>query len=78
MGLFGKSKTVELDVDGMTCGHCVMRVEKALKGVKGVKDVKVDLKARTATVKAEGDVQEKDLVDAVDKAGYKAKMALNV
>ena len=76
MGLFGKTKTVTLDVEGMTCGHCVMRVKKALDAVKGVKDVDVELEAKKATVKLDPNkVEEKSLVEAVEEAGYKAKVS---
>ncbi len=37
MRLFGKKgKQIELTVRGMTCGHCEMRVNKALTGIEGV------------------------------------------
>ena len=76
MGLFGKTETVTLDVEGMTCGHCVMRVKKALDAVKGVKDVNVELEAKKATVKLDPNkVEEKSLVEAVEEAGYKAKVS---
>ena len=73
MALFGKTKTTVLDVEGMTCGHCVMRVQKALSGVKGVKEAKVDLQAKKATVTHDEKVDPKVLVAAVEESGYKAK-----
>ena len=33
-----------LKVQGMTCNHCVMRVQKAIKAVPGVPDAQVDLR----------------------------------
>lgn len=73
MGLFGRSKEVTINVEGMTCGHCAMRVEKALEGVDGVKDAKVDLEGKRATVKVDEDKADKArLVAAVEEAGYKA------
>ena len=75
MGLFGRSRTVTFDVEGMTCGHCVMRVKKALEAVKGVKDVEVELEARKATVKLDPDKVDDDaLIDTIEKAGYNAKV----
>lgn len=75
MGLFGKPKGDELTlkVEGMTCGHCQMHVEKALSGLKGVKKATADLGKRTATVIFEpGSVTREQMVKAVEEAGYKA------
>jgi len=75
MGLFGKSKTIVLGVEGMTCGHCVMRVTKALTELKGVKDAKVELEAKKATVNYDpSKVDEKALIGAVVGAGYQVKV----
>ena len=30
-------ETYELSIDGISCGHCVARVTRALAGVRGVK-----------------------------------------
>jgi copper chaperone CopZ len=34
-------EAIRLDVRGMSCGHCVMHVKKALAGVPGVEVVEV-------------------------------------
>ena len=69
------AKTV-LSIQGMTCNHCVMRVQKALAGVPGVERASVTLEPgqarveyddRTATAQA--------MTDAVAKAGYSASVA---
>ena len=44
----GEFETVTFEVDGMTCGGCVMKVENALKTAKGVKSCKVDLQGKKA------------------------------
>ena len=64
--------TATLKVQGMTCNHCAMRVQKALQGVAGVKDAKVDLaKAEAAVTYEEGAVTMEKLSTAVVEAGYK-------
>lgn len=64
--------TKTLKVQGMTCNHCVMRVQKALKGVIGVQDVKVDLqKAEAEVTYDESKVTQEKLSFAVVEAGYK-------
>ena len=42
----------ELNITGMSCGHCVSAVEKALKTVPGVQDVQVTLQPGKAVVEA--------------------------
>jgi len=60
-------KTI-IQIEGMTCAHCVARVGAALKGV-GAKHVKVDLSSASAEIEA-GSAGEQALRDAIDEAGY--------
>ncbi len=62
------SETV-LKIEGMTCMHCKMAVEKALKGVSGVTSVQVDLANKQAVVA--GSAEQAVMAKAVDEAGYK-------
>lgn len=61
---------VQISIEGMTCGHCVMRVEKALKAVNGVSKVDVSLENKNAIVELFGSMDEKVLKEAVEDAGY--------
>ena len=63
-------KTV-LKIEGMTCGHCKVAVEKALKAVPGVTSAIVDLAKNEAVVI--GSASHGDLATAVEDAGYTAK-----
>jgi len=56
-------------IEGMTCGHCQARVEKALNSVDGVK-AKVDLKKNNATVEADSTISDDLLKKTVEEAGY--------
>ena len=60
-----------LKVEGMTCNHCKMRVEKALQGVSGVEGVQVDLADKAAVVSGAADRSQ--LIKAVVEAGYAAE-----
>lgn len=60
-----------IQIEGMTCNHCKMRVEKALSSVEGVKAVKVDLQEGAALVKLGKDVSNEILTQAVSAAGYR-------
>lgn len=39
-----------LNVDGMSCEHCVKAIKKAVSALPGVSDVSVDLSAKTVAV----------------------------
>ncbi len=65
--------TTELDVSGMTCGHCQTAVTKALRSVPGVTDAQVDLKSGKAVV--EGNLDPQQLINAVAEEGYSARIA---
>ena len=57
-------------VEGMSCGHCAARVEKALAAVPGVNEAKVDLDSKTARVTLTAAVSDDALKAAVSDAGY--------
>jgi len=66
-----KMKQVELEVSGMTCQHCVKRVEKALEGLSGISGVQVDLKESKAIFNYNPElVRLEQIKDAVKEAGY--------
>jgi Cu+-exporting ATPase len=62
----------ELEIQGMTCASCVMRVEKALAKVPGVARASVNLATEKATIDANSSVSVDTLLAAVRKAGYDA------
>ena len=68
--MFGQKKKT-LVVEGMMCEHCAAHVEGALSKIEGVKSAKVDLKKKTATVKAERDIAAAEFEAAISAAGYK-------
>ena len=59
-----------MTIEGMTCGHCKARVEKALSNLADVSAVEVDLKAKTATIELADTLSDAALIEAVDDAGY--------
>ena len=63
-----------LKIDGMTCGHCVAWVKKALAGVDGVAIESVAI--GTATVDYDPTVASPEkIAKAVSDAGYEATPA---
>ena len=66
-------RTVELAVNGLTCGHCVQSVTEELSEVAGVKNVDVILNSgATSKVTLVSDVALDDdvLREAVSEAGF--------
>ena len=59
-----------IEIKGMTCGHCVAAVKKALEGVPGVERADVDLAAGRATVV--GSPERAALLAAVREEGCEA------
>lgn len=65
--------TIEMNVQGMTCGSCVKHVNAALNQLAGVTAVEVDLDAGRVSVKGSADAGA--LISALDAAGYPAQLA---
>ncbi len=64
------SQRTTLPIDGMSCSHCVQRVQDAIEAVDGVMKADVDLDAAQATV-IHADTTSRDaLAQAVADAGY--------
>ena len=60
-----------LKIDGMSCGHCVMAVTKALEALDGVAVESVSVGA--ASVEYDPAVASADeIVEAIGEAGYSA------
>jgi copper chaperone len=66
--------SVELNVTGMSCGHCKAAVEGALRKVSGVKAVQVSLEQGKAQIEG-NQVDVQALITAVIEEGYDAKVA---
>ena len=60
------------DVTGMSCASCQAHIEKAVSGVPGVKNVSVSL--LTNSMRVEGTASPDAICQAVDQAGYGAKL----
>ncbi|HDH05806.1 MAG TPA: copper chaperone [Nitrospirae bacterium] len=61
---------VTLKIDGMSCGHCVMSVKKAIDGIDGVSASEVAV-GNAKVVFDESKTNRDALADAVKNAGYK-------
>ncbi len=60
----------EILISGMTCGHCVKRVENALFEIDGVHSVVVSLDEKRASIEADDKIEDQLIKDAIDDIGY--------
>lgn len=67
---------VELRFEGMTCLACARHIEEALRAVPGVEAAEVGYGRETGTVRAADEVDPAALVEAVERAGYRAEVAV--
>ena len=52
----------KIQIEGMSCGHCVAHVKEALE------EIKLSLEEKCATIVV--DASEDDIKEAIDEAGY--------
>lgn len=63
-----------INIDGMSCGHCIQWLSEALTRIEGVNDVKVSLEGQHAKVDYdESRVTEEAMTASIEKAGYSVK-----
>lgn len=67
--------TIDLQVEGMSCGACVKHVTQALQALTGVSGVEVELQSGHVRVSGELAQGGDPLVASVSAAGYPAKLA---
>src|SRR5699024_9579480 len=60
-------------IEGMTCAACAQTVEKAAEKLPGIDHASVNLATEKLQIKPNDLFKEKELTDAIDKAGYHLK-----
>ena len=66
--------TTVLNVEGMSCQHCVNSVNKAVGGLKGVDKVSVDLQGKTVAVEYDpGQIGLDKVKEVIEDQGYEVK-----
>ena len=65
-------KEITINIEGMSCQHCVMRVKKAIDGLKGINKSEVEV-GQAKVAFDESLIQKKEIEEAIVKAGYKVK-----
>lgn len=65
------SEKITMNIAGMSCNHCKMKIEKALKTLDGVEEVQVNLEAGQADVQFDSaKISAVDLKTVISDAGY--------
>ncbi|GAA0316607.1 MULTISPECIES: copper chaperone CopZ [Oceanobacillus] len=60
-----------LNVQGMSCGHCISSIEGSVGELNGVESVKVHLQDGKVDITFDGDkVDLKDIKEAIEDQGY--------
>lgn len=59
-----------LNVDGMSCQHCVKAITQAVGALSGVSSVAVDLDAKTVTVEHDATLSLDKIKSEIEDQGY--------
>jgi copper chaperone CopZ len=62
--------TTTVQVQGMTCDHCVAAVRDEVSQIAAVTDVAVDLTSGEVVIASSGPLDEAAVRAAIDEAGY--------
>lgn len=66
-------KKIKLDIKGMHCSSCAMDIDFDLEDLEGVKSAKTSYaKMKTEVEFDEDKVSEKQIIEQINKTGYKA------
>lgn len=68
------TRTLELQIGGMTCASCAGRVERALGKVPGVEQISVNLASERAHLEVLQAIDDAVFIAAVEQAGYSAAL----
>jgi len=64
---------IELDIEGMDCPSCAMKIERRLNKLDGIQNAKVDLANETAGIYVQHNGPQLSFIkNEIDKLGYKA------
>ena len=67
------SNVKKIKIEGMSCNHCKMTVEKVLKELSGVKKVEVDLGKKEAIMEADRNIDERKIKEVIEEEGFEVK-----
>lgn len=64
-------ENITLNVQGMSCGHCVHSVESNVESLDGVESVKVNLQEGKVNISFHADkIELKNITEVIEEQGY--------
>ena len=69
--MFNKKIKKVITIEGMMCEHCKFKVEKTLLKLEDVSKVKVSLKDKVAIIYLSSNINDDDIINAIEKLDYK-------
>ena len=63
-----------LNIEGMTCDHCVRTIQAALLKVRDVRNAVVSLAEKKATITSGSPLEPSEIIRVVEEEGYKARV----
>ena len=67
--------TTTYNVTGMTCGHCENHVREEIEKIAGVTGIEGSHASGKLVITSDAELNDADVVAAVDEAGYEAVRA---
>ncbi len=69
-------KSITIQIEGMTCGHCVHAVQSAIEELDGVSQAEVSLEDKSAVVTYDPDwIDTDEIADIIEEEGYSASLS---
>ncbi|MBM9591091.1 copper-translocating P-type ATPase [Leptospira sp. 201903075] len=72
LGTLNNTSERTLDLFGMTCANCALRIEKGLSKMEGVSDVRVNFARESVFLRSSDSVTLDSLLEKVESLGYSA------
>ena len=67
-------ETINLTVEGMSCGHCVSSIKNSVEALNGIGKVNVDLRSKKVIVEYDSNkINTQTIKDTISDQGYNIK-----
>jgi copper chaperone len=64
-----------IDVDGITCEHCVTTIKKSIESLSGIVSVNVDIQKQQVIVDFNGSLKNSEkILEKIGEAGFEVRM----
>ena len=68
--MFDKKRKMMIQIEGMSCNHCVNKVKNMLEETEYVKKVKVDLRKKEAIIWSSEAIDKNQVQKRIEDLGY--------